>query len=118
MTDKELNDHLTALQHTISDAHETLRGVQDALAVVNQTTDRVVIEDPDQIDPNHTADPDRWRSEASLVSRRTTLLLWQAASILEKTARDIRPKLEAASPPSAPPRKKDAQESSNESVSA
>jgi len=94
MTDRELNDHLAALVRVTSEAHERLRGVQDALAVVEQTAARTLIEDPNNIDPERIANQDVWRKEASLVSRRTTLLLWKAATLLEKTANTLRPTLE------------------------
>ncbi|PEN09622.1 hypothetical protein CRI93_02515 [Longimonas halophila] len=99
MTDRELNDHLAALVRVTSEAHERLRGVQDALAVIEQTAARTFIEDPDNIDPGRIANQDVWRKEASLVSRRTTLLLWKAAALLDKTADTLRPTLEM--PPTA-----------------
>lgn len=98
MTDRELNDHLAALVHVTSEAHERLRGVQDALAVIEQTAARTLIEDPDNIDPGRIANQDVWRKEASLVSRRTTLLLWKAATLLDKTADTLRPTLEGPRP--------------------
>lgn len=103
MTDRELNDHLAALVRITSEAHERLRGVQDALAVIEQTAARTLIEDPENIDPGRVANQDIWRKEASLVSRRTTLLLWKAASLLGKTADELRPTLEVPSPEDAAP---------------
>ncbi|MES3629409.1 MAG: hypothetical protein PPP56_04505 [Longimonas sp.] len=100
MTDRELNDHLAALVDTTAKAHERLRGVQDALAVIRQTAERIHIPDPENIDPDRLANQDIWRKEASLVSRRTTLLLWQAASLLNETAGEIKPVLEPVSPSS------------------
>lgn len=96
MTDRELNDHLAALVRVTSEAHERLRGVQDALAVVEQTAARTLIEDPDNIDPERIENQDVWRKEASLVSRRTTLLLWKAASLLNQTADELRPVIASA----------------------
>ena len=98
MTDRELNDHLAALVRVTSEAHERLRGVQDALAVIEQTAARTLIEDPDNIDPGRIANQDVWRKEASLVSRRTTLLLWKASTLLDKTADTLRPTLEEPRP--------------------
>ncbi len=96
MTDRELNDHLDALVRVTSEAHERLRGVQDALAVVEKTAARTLIEDPDNIDPERIENQDVWRKEASLVSRRTTLLLWKAASLLNQTADELRPTIASA----------------------
>ncbi|MFO8231567.1 MAG: hypothetical protein R6U20_02775 [Longimonas sp.] len=96
MTDRELNDHLAALVRVTSEAHERLRGVQDALAVIKQTAARTLIEDPGNIDPGRVANQDVWRKEASLVSRRTTLLLWKAAALLNETASELRPTIETA----------------------
>lgn len=108
MTDRELNDHLAALIRVTSEAHERLRGVQDALAVIEQTATGTFIEDPDNIDPGRIANQDVWRKEASLVSRRTTLLLWKAATLLDKTADTLRPTLEASGPTNTAPRSADA----------
>ena len=96
MTDRELNDHLAALVQVTSKAHEHLRGVQDALAVIEQTAARTFIEDPESIAPERVANQDVWRKEASLVSRRTTLLLWQASALLDETADALRPTIEPA----------------------
>jgi hypothetical protein len=100
MTDRELNDHLAALAQVTSEAHERLRGVQDALAVIEQTAARTHIADPENITPERVANQDVWRKEASMVSRRTTLLLWKAAALLDQTADALRPTIEPAAKPS------------------
>jgi hypothetical protein len=87
MTDEELNDRLSTLSETADGAHEVLRGVLDALAVLGETTDRAAAADLDAHDDGERAE---WRSEAGEVCEESEMLLENAASVLEQTAEDVR----------------------------
>jgi hypothetical protein len=87
MTDEELNDRLSTLSETADGAHEVLRGVLDALAVLRETTDRAAVADLDALGNGKR---DEWRDEAGEVYEESEMLLENAASVLEQTAEDVR----------------------------
>lgn len=86
MNDAELLDHLTILNDTAAGAKERLRGVLDALTVIDHAIDQSV---PDE--RKEEGHPERW----SAVADESEALLRNAAQLLEDTAQEIRTSLEA-----------------------
>ena len=86
MNDQELNDHLSELSDTASDAHEMLRGILDAIAVLGRSAVRATAEDLDDLDDEGL---DAWREQARDVTAESESLLREAASLLKQTAEDI-----------------------------
>lgn len=67
-------------------AHEQLRGVLDALAVLQQITERASVNDLDALSG---ADCDAWRENAENVAEQSAGLFREAARLLAKTSNDI-----------------------------
>jgi len=92
MNDRELNRHLQKLSDASSNAHEMLRGILDAIAVLRRSTQQAAVEDVEGLPESDRAE---WRQQAVEVTDESSSLLREAASLLKQTAEDI----EAASAP-------------------
>ena len=92
MNDRELNRHLTELSEAASDAHEMLRGIRDAIAVLRRSTQQAAVDDMEELSEAEQAE---WRRQAEEVTDESSSLLQEAASLLKQTAADI----ESASAP-------------------
>jgi hypothetical protein len=86
MNDQELNDHLISLSDTASEAHEMLRGILDAIAVLSRSAVRAAADDLDELDEESL---EAWREQANEVTAESESLLREAASLLKQTADDI-----------------------------
>jgi hypothetical protein len=84
MNDRDLNNRLIELGNTAADAHDMLRGVLDALAVIGQSSVRAATDDFDGLD-----DRDAWRDEAETAAHQSESLLREAASLLNRAAENI-----------------------------
>jgi hypothetical protein len=81
MDNEKLNQRLISLGSRATNAHEILRGVTDALAVIGQSAVRAATDDLDAVD-----DPDVWREEGMSAAQQSETLLREAATLLERTA--------------------------------
>jgi hypothetical protein len=86
MNDRELNRHLTELSEAASDAHEMLRGIRDAIAVLRRSTQQAAVDDIEDLSEAERAE---WRRQAEEVTDESSSLLQEAASLLKQTAADI-----------------------------
>jgi len=81
MDNEKLNQRLISLGNRATNAHEILRGVTDALAVIGKSAVRAATDDLDAV-----GDPDVWREEGMSAAQRSETLLREAATLLERTA--------------------------------
>lgn len=81
MDNEKLNQRLIKLGNQATNAHEILRGVTDALAVIGQSTVRAATDDLDGVE-----DTDAWREEANAAADQSEELLHEAARLLRRTA--------------------------------
>jgi hypothetical protein len=81
MDNEQLNQRLIQLGNQATNAHEILRGVTDALAVIGQSTVRAATDDLDSVE-----DADAWREEANAAADQSEELLHEAARLLRRTA--------------------------------
>lgn len=86
MDNDELNRRLTTLVDEVDTAHENVRGVLDALAVLRQHVKELTREDPTQLAPEARKE---WRSEAMQVLKMSRSLLGDASSVLTDTAHNL-----------------------------
>jgi len=83
---QRLQRRLKAMNDNAVTAHEQLRGVLDALAVLQQITERASTNDLDDLSD---ADRDAWRDNAENVAEQSAGLFREAARLLAKTSNDI-----------------------------
>lgn len=81
MDNETLNQRLIELGDQATSAHEILRGVTDALAVIGQSTVRAAAQDLTDID-----DLEAWHAEGIETTAQSEKLLREAAALLERTA--------------------------------
>jgi hypothetical protein len=86
MNDRKLNRRLTDMSDTASDAHEMLRGILDAVAVLERSTRKAAVDDVDDLSET---DREAWRQQAEEVADESGSLLREAASLLKQAAGDI-----------------------------
>lgn len=84
MDNEQLNDHLINLGDRATAAHEILRGVTDALAVIGQSTVRAASDDLASV-----PDTEEWRKEAATAVEHSETLMREAATLLRRTADQI-----------------------------
>ncbi len=83
MNDRKLNRRLTDMSDTASGAHEMLRGILDAVAVLERSTCKAAVDDLS------VTDREAWRQQAEEVANESGSLLQEAASLLKQAAGDI-----------------------------
>lgn len=81
MDNEKLNQRLISLGNRATNAHEILRGVTDALAVIGQSAVRAATDNLDEVE-----DPEQWREEGLSAAEQSETLLREAATLLERTA--------------------------------
>lgn len=81
-----LQRRLQAMNDNAAMAHEQLRGVLDALAVLKQITSRANVDDVGEL---ADMDRDAWRENAQNVAEQSAGLFREAARLLAKTSTDI-----------------------------
>ena len=81
MDNEKLNHRLIHLGNRATDAHEILRGITDALAVIGQSVVRAATRDLDTV-----GDPEQWRNEGLSAAAHSEELLREAATLLSRTA--------------------------------
>ena len=81
MDNDQLNQRLIHLGNRATNAHEILRGITDALAVIGQSVVRAATRDLDAVD-----DPEQWRNEGLSAAAQSEELLREAATLLSRTA--------------------------------
>ena len=81
MDNEKLNHRLIHLGNRATDAHEILRGITDALAVIGQSVVRAATRDLDAVD-----DLEQWRNEGLAAAAHSEELLREAATLLSRTA--------------------------------
>lgn len=84
MNNDKLNQRLISLGNRATNAHEILRGVTDALAVIGQSAVRAATDDWDAVD-----DTEQWREEGLAAAEQSEDLLREAATLLERTAQRL-----------------------------
>lgn len=84
MDNEKLNQRLISLGNRATNAHEILRGVTDALAVIGQSAVRAATDDLDAVD-----DLEQWRKEGLSAADQSEELLREAATLLERTAKRL-----------------------------
>jgi len=94
MDNETLNQRLIELGDQATSAHEILRGVTDALAVIGQSTVRAAAQDLTAIE-----DPDAWHAEGVETTAQSETLLREAATLLERTADRLNDAAETAPSP-------------------
>jgi len=83
MDNQALNQRLAALSNEVAEAHERVRGVLDALAVLQNHLTEMHREDLDAMDD---ASQGAWRDEATQVLEMSRSLLEDASDVLHDTS--------------------------------
>jgi ABC-type transporter Mla subunit MlaD len=86
MNNEALNQRLATLSDEVDEAHENVRGVLDALAVLRTHLTEMKQEDLDALDE---AAQDAWREEAAQVLEMSRSLLGDASHVLRNTSQDL-----------------------------
>ena len=84
MDNEKLNQRLVHLGNRATDAHEILRGLTDALAVIGQSVVRAATRDLDAVE-----NPEQWRNEGLSAAAQSEELLREAATLLSRTAQRL-----------------------------
>ncbi|PEN12914.1 hypothetical protein CRI94_12995 [Longibacter salinarum] len=90
MENEQLNTHLIELGNRATNAHEILRGVTDALAVIAQSAIRAASDDLDDVE-----DLEEWQTEAQVAAGQSEDLMTSAAALLRRTARRLESETES-----------------------